>query len=108
MSDFDDHFQYPRRLEYGQVGNPMLTKPVSVGGSGEQGVRRVRPVVVPPPPGFLKAPLGPTAVASARPDGGSMSATFDDGRSVKYANYVKMRALAGALAGDWSSKCVPD
>jgi hypothetical protein len=95
-------FQYPNRLD----------RPLPSMSTGAEFVRRVRPVAVPPPPGFLKAPFaahGGDAMALVGPEyPASTNATASaDGFNVKYVNYVKMRALAGALAGDWSSKCVP-
>ena len=55
-------------------------------------IRRVRPIAVAPPPGLES---GPAAKMMENP--------YSNSTVGGYSTMVKFRAIAGALAGDWSS-----
>lgn len=75
----------------------------------QQPLRRVRPIVVPPPPGFEpSSPFDYSATKVFPTTNHSSSSSpirttqnpLPPQRS-DYSHYVKSRAIAGALAGDW-------
>eukprot|EP00158_Paraphelidium_tribonemae_P008461 Partr_v1_DN28584_c0_g1_i2_m72856 putative stem-loop binding protein len=120
INDFEDHSQlsssatanyppFPARLMVQQKANYSVTEDYR---QTQQGKRRVRPIAVPPPPGFEHSDSASSVrggamgfVAASGPSDPRKAARFSSG----YLNNVKIRAIAGALAGDWAmGRSLPD
>jgi hypothetical protein len=97
-ADFDPNLPpYPLRF---------LTRPssTSVINSSSVPLRRVRPIPIPPPPGF--EPMADTHMdlngsyqSTARYDASSAGHS-----SNAYAHFAKWQAIVGALVSDWATK----
>jgi hypothetical protein len=83
QEDFDSHpLKYPKRLLL--PNDVPLAEPVP---------RRIRPIPIQPPPGFESTNPNAKTNTAASPT-----------KSSGYIQFAKMRAIAGCLDGDWSSK----
>ena len=113
--DFDGHnLKYPQRLllpasapgfrsaSSGSMASSVSGSTKFHGLADSKAPRRVRPIPIAPPPGFETLDQVAPNGSSAPPE----PKLQNHGAKPGYGQFVKMRAIAGCLDGDWSIKYV--